>query len=85
MLTGITKNIPIIVFQMGYKEKDVCDHAGKAIKAGSKSGVQILLEYVCKQFSSFHFINNIVSTLLVSFFYFLRQFNTKYTISANNF
>lgn len=50
MLAGITKNIPTMVFQIGYTAKDACDHDGKAIKAGSKSGVQILLEYVCKRF-----------------------------------
>lgn len=45
---GIIKMKPITVFQIGNNAKEVCDHDGKAIRAGSKSGIQMSRENICK-------------------------------------
>lgn len=39
---------PIMVFQIGNNAKEVCDHDGKAIRAGSKSGIQTSRENIWK-------------------------------------
>lgn len=43
---GIIKMKLIIVFQTGNNAKEVCDHDGKAIRAGSKSGIQMSRENI---------------------------------------
>jgi hypothetical protein len=48
MLAGIINNTPVKVFQKGINANDVCDHAGKAVRAGPKSGTQMSRENICK-------------------------------------
>lgn len=58
MLAGIINKMPAIVFQKGINAKDVCDHAGKAIRAGSKSGIQMSRENIWKSsFLAFRYYN----------------------------
>jgi len=60
MQAGIMKNVPTKVFQIGNNAKEVCDHFGKAIRAGSKSGIQMSRENICKSiFSSVRYISRL--------------------------
>lgn len=64
MQAGLIKNTHTTVFQIGNNANEVCDHFGKAIRAGSKSGIQMSRENICK---------SIFSSVSLAFSYVLRM------------
>lgn len=67
---GIIKMKPIMVFQMGNNAKEVCDHNGKAIRAGSKSGIQISRENTCKSIFAVSLLIAYIPSYYQTNFYF---------------